>query len=229
MGDTSHARPIVVRKVGLIGDVHTERASLTAALAALSDQGVDRVLCTGDVADGPGDTSDVEACCTLLRQAGVVTVCGNHDRWLLDGEMRDLADATRSDEVSPDVVAFLRALPASVELETPAGLALLCHGLGADDMAQVSPFDHGRALEDNAPLQELLAAGRYRYLLNGHSHKPMVRTLGGLTVINAGTLLRDHAPCCAAIDFERRTVTYWTLGPEGTKAVSHQLSLDQQD
>jgi hypothetical protein len=130
--------------------------------------------------------------------------------------MRDLPDATRRDEIGADAIAFLRALPATVELDTPAGLALLCHGLGADDMAQVSPFDHGRALEDNAALQELLATGRYRYVLNGHSHKAMSRTLEGVTFVNGGTLLADRNPCCTIVDFGARRLLVHPVHADGS-------------
>lgn len=218
MGDTPRTQPIVVRRVGLIGDVHTERERLSAALAFFASQHVDRILCTGDLADGPGGPADVDACCALLREASALTVSGNHDRWLLDGEMRELPDANPSDDVAAETLAFLRALPHTVELETPAGRVLLCHGLGNDDMAHVTPFDRGRALEDNAPLQELLASGRYRYVLNGHSHKPMVRAIGALTLINAGTLLADHGASCVLLDFSQREARFHTIAADGSIA-----------
>jgi predicted phosphodiesterase len=212
------AHPVVASRVGLIGDVHTERARLLAALQFFASSGVDRVLCTGDVPDGPGDCRDVDACCALLAQASVLTISGNHDRWLLDGEMRDLPDATASDEVSAATIAFLRGLPQTLTIETPAGLALLCHGLGGDDMAQVSPFDRGRELDDNAALQELLDGGRYRYVLNGHTHKAMVRSIDGLTIVNAGTLLADHGAGCVLLDFTACEAWLYTISADGRVA-----------
>ena len=64
-----------------------------AASGALSvgKLGVDQIVCTGDLPDGTGD---LEESCRLL-QKNVLTVRGNHDRWLLDGVKRDFRKPTR--------------------------------------------------------------------------------------------------------------------------------------
>ena len=79
--------------------------------------------------------------------------------------------------------------------------ALLCHGLDDDDMALVQPHDRGADLQRNAPLQALLARGDLRFVLNGHSHRQMVRRIDGLTIVNAGTLHSGHNPCYVLVDF----------------------------
>lgn len=206
----------VVTRIGVIGDVHTERALLAAALQHVSQLNPDMVVCTGDVPDGPHEARDVDACCRLLAEAKVVTISGNHDRWLQDGEQRELDGATHLDELAPETVEFLGALPLTVALETPAGRALLCHGLGGDDMSGVRPYDHGYTLDNNDALQELLRSGKYRYVINGHTHAPMVRRIGELTLINAGTLLATQRPCCALLDFAARRAQFYTLDESGT-------------
>ncbi|MFI5309464.1 MAG: metallophosphoesterase family protein [Polyangiales bacterium] len=207
---------IEVRRVGVIGDVHTERARLQGVLARFRTLGLDRILCVGDIADGPGTAADVDACCELLREHEVLTVSGNHDRWLQDNEMRDLPGANSRDEVDEGTLAFLAAFPATASLQSPAGEILLCHGLGADDLANVQPFDHGLALEQNEALQSLLRETRYRYVINGHTHRPMVRTIDSLTVINAGSLHRDYGPCCLVADFERKQVCFYDVTQDGS-------------
>ena len=216
MRNGRRTEPTVVRRIGIIGDVHTERARLAGALAFLSTQGVDRVLCTGDVPDGPGDAADVDACCELLRAANVLTVCGNHDRWLLDDELRDLTGAIRAEDLARASLLFLRSLPTSIELATRRGAALLCHGLGDDDMAELLPYDHGRALLDNAALQAVLAEHRFGHVICGHTHRPMLRVLSGVAFINAGTLLEDHEPCCAVIDFDAGELRSFAVGKDGS-------------
>jgi predicted phosphodiesterase len=225
MGDAVTHSSRVVRAVGLIGDVHSERARLAGVIAHFSTLGLDLIVCTGDLPDGPESGAEIDACCKLLAQAGVLTVCGNHDRWLLDGEQRDLPLATLAEDLSAETLAFLRALPPTAELATPDGLALLCHGVGTDDMAEVLPFDHAHALEDNAPLQALLASGHYRYLINGHTHRPMVRSIAGLTIVNAGTLLREHDPCCAVLDFGGHTARFFDVASDGTVTNGDTLAL----
>ena len=62
----------------------------------------------------------------------------------------------------------------------------------------------------------MLRQNRYRYVISGHTHRPMVRTISGLTIINAGTLLRDHHPCCAVVDFLDGRITFYDVGEDGT-------------
>jgi predicted phosphodiesterase len=210
-----HGRTGLVARAGLIGDVHTELTRLQGVLRFFGEQKLQRILCTGDLPDGPNDARAVETCCAALAQAGARTISGNHDRWLQDGEMRDLPGATDRDDLSEPTLDFLAALPGTLEFETPSGLALLCHGLGPDDMAGVRPYDHGHALETNDALQTLLRQNRYRYVISGHTHRPMVRTLSGLTIINAGTLLRDHHPCCAVVDFLTCKIEFYDVAEDG--------------
>ncbi len=75
-------------------------------------------------------------------------------------------------------------------------------------MNRVGPDDDSYALDANFELQELIAAGATRVVVNGHTHRRMVRTLGGLTLINVGTLFREHGPSIAVIDFEERRVMF---------------------
>ena len=87
----------LVRRVGVIGDVHTEADTLERVLGYLGTLALDRVLCTGDLPDGPGGAEALARCCALLRQANAVTICGNHERWLQEGFMRDEPDAKAAD------------------------------------------------------------------------------------------------------------------------------------
>jgi predicted phosphodiesterase len=203
-----------VRLLGMVGDVHTESARLERALAHLRAQGADHLVCTGDIPDGPEGARGVDRACRLLRDANVLTVSGNHERWMQEGEMRTLHEAVMLEELDPESLAYLRSLPPVLELVTPAGLLLLCHGLGRDDMAKVAPHDRGYALSANTALQQLIREGKYRYVINGHSHQPMVRNLDTLCILNAGTLLRNHKPCCALVDFVQHEVVFWELGAD---------------
>jgi predicted phosphodiesterase len=189
---------VLSARIGVIGDVHAEDALLEAAVAFLFDQSVGAILCTGDVVDGRGSA---QRACELLREHDVVTVRGNHDRWFVEGTMRTLPDATRTSDIDAAGHAFLAQLPAQRELVTPAGSLLLCHGLGTNDMARLGADDFGYALEVNDDLQALLRLARHRWVINGHTHRRMVRRFGALTVINAGTLKRDNDPCVLIVDF----------------------------
>jgi putative phosphoesterase len=210
----------MLRRVGAIGDIHAEDEALERALAFLREEAVDSIVAVGDIVDGHGDAG---RCFRLLSENGVHAVRGNHDRWALADVMRDLPNATTGLEL--DQRAFLDALPVTRSFETPAGPLLLCHGLGDDDMSGVTLDDYGYALESNNALQELLATKEYRFVINGHTHRRMVRDLGGLTVINVGTIFRDHEPCFAIVDFEGGQVNFYEIprGSEIRPAARHEL------
>lgn len=204
---------VALGRIGVIGDVHAEDARLAAALAVLEERRVELVVATGDIADGVGS---VDSCCTLLKSHQVVTVAGNHDRWLLSGAARSLPNATSIADITTDTHEFLTGLPRMVELATTKGIALLCHGLGPNDMAKVGPDDFGYALETNDDLQNLLRAGYFRWVINGHSHRRMVKSFPGLTIVNAGTLASNHSPCFLEVDFVRDLVLVFEFAPGGS-------------
>ena len=199
-------------RIGIIGDIHAEDRLLQAALEFLTISDLDLIMAVGDIADGPGS---VDRCCQLLQQYRAAAVTGNHERWFLAGEARDLPDATSSDGVSSQARTFLASLPKTRDYETVTGRLLLCHGLGEYDMGGVWPGDHGYALESNMALLRLLKENEYRFVVNGHTHQRMVRRFDQLTIINAGTLFHEHHPCFLTADFEARLVQYYDLKPRG--------------
>jgi predicted phosphodiesterase len=197
-----------LQTVGLIGDVHCEHESLAAAIELLKAEHVDAVVCTGDIPTGPGNFN---ACCELLRDEAILTVRGNHDRWLLRGDLLSLPDATAPSAISKGSWKVLESLPVTRELVTVAGTALLCHGLGRYDMEGILPDQSDDSVAENDCLQGLSDEKRWRFVLNGHSHRRMVRRCGSLTIVNAGTLRRDHQPCVTIIDFAARRVQYFNV------------------
>lgn len=199
---------------------------MAKALDALASRAAERVFVTGDIVDGVGSA---DRCCALLRAHGAVVVRGNHDRWFVAGTARELSDATASDGITFETRRMLADLPEMVEIDTVKGRALLCHGIGPNDMAKVTPDDFGYAIDWNEDSQNVVHVGRYRWLLNGHSHRRMVRRFGELTFINAGTLKRDHQPCFLELDFERGSVLVFSFNPAGTVHAPAELLCPDDD
>jgi predicted phosphodiesterase len=198
--------------IGVLGDAHAEDERVERALAHFREIGATVVLCAGDVTDGYGSATRTAE---LLADHGALTVRGNHERWTLSNTMRGFPGATDPATLSARARAFLASRPATLELSSSLGPLLLCHGLGANDMAKVKPDDFGLALTSNDDLQALIHSQRYRLLVNGHSHRPMVRRFETLTIVNAGTLKRDEYPCLVVIDFARRVVDFVPFDAEG--------------
>jgi predicted phosphodiesterase len=192
--------------IGVIGDIHAEEQLLEKTVAFLRSQSVDNILCVGDIVDGSGDANQ---CCNILKSEEIMVVLGNHDRWLLKNELRELKKATQPDSLSVISQSFLSSLPSIREFPTPHGLALLCHGLGKNDMVRLNPDDYGYAIEANTDLQNLIRDRKYTYIINGHTHYKMVRHFGKLTIINAGTLKHEHEPGFLVINFVQQFVQFY--------------------
>lgn len=190
----------VIRRIGLIGDVHAEHDALRFVIDELARLGAETLLQVGDIADGAGD---LDATIELLEQHRVLAVRGNHDRWLLNGQARELPLATPVAAVSAASRHYLSQLPITRELRSARGDVLLCHGLGKNDMVGVKPDTGAYDIAFNTELQSLIAERRYRFVLNGHTHRAMLRTFGSLSIINAGTLHRDFERVFTYVDFER--------------------------
>ena len=192
-------------RVLAIGDIHTETEMLDRALALGREKRVDKILSVGDIVDGPNDPLP---CIARLQAAGADVVRGNHERWVVEGHPLEPFD------YPDEVLDWLRELPATREYETPTGRLLLCHGIGERDMVRFTPGMEGYALECLDALWALARGGRYRWMIGGHTHEPMIRTVAGLTVINAGTLVLLQNPCCVIGDFRAGTVEHYGLLPD---------------
>ena len=207
--------PSVVRRIGLIGDVHAEDERLRVAIAALTAEKVDKILCCGDLVDGHGD---VDRTCSTLALHGVTTVRGNHDRWIRDDDMRTLPNAHRMTALTPLSIELLKSLPRTVSIDVPGGKLLLCHGIGENDMRQLGPEDSGYAISSNDDLLKVLFDPTIAIMVAGHTHKPMVRRFergGGkpaLIVVNPGTLAREDGSGFAVLDLVARRVDFHRIG-----------------
>jgi predicted phosphodiesterase len=201
-----------LRRFGLIGDVHGENLALADVLDFLAEQDLNVILCTGDIPAKRGMGSTARSA-QLLHDAGVLTIRGNHDRWAIenaeDSRLIGLMDET---EFGKETLMFLKSLPSTRRFTTPHGDLLLCHGMGDDDMRGLYPGG------DDAELLDMLHRYHpnlvlYRFILHGHTHRRMVRELGGWIFLNAGTLLYGDSPVFSVVDLEKKEVQFYERNP----------------
>jgi len=185
---------------------------------------VEAVLCVGDLVDGVGDAN---ATLRMLEARDVQCVAGNHERWFLDGEQRTLDNATL--EITETSRDFLKTLPMMQHYATPAGNALLCHGVGTDDEAWLLPDTRGYALQDIPTLRELMLDDNIQFMLAGHTHARMVRVFPGLTVINAGTIHRKDEQTFMVVDFDKMRVQFYSAAQATTGELIEDLDLPPPD
>lgn len=193
-----------ITRAGILGDVHAEDARLVRAYRAFDAAAVDAVLCVGDVVDGPGDP---DACVALLARRGALVVAGNHDRWFLADELRNLPEATQTlESASRDQ---LLSWPTTLDFDTPRGRLRLAHGVDGDDMAELRPDTRGYALQASG-VRDLMLDGGLAFHVGGHTHVPMIRAFPGLVALNPGTLTGEE-PLAMVVDFERGEVVFFDL------------------
>lgn len=64
-------------RLAVISDIHANLQALQAVLHAIARQGVDRIVCLGDIV---GYNANPAECIALVRGADMACVAGNHDR-----------------------------------------------------------------------------------------------------------------------------------------------------
>lgn len=178
-------------RVAVISDVHGNLPALEAVLADLGT--VDALLACGDLVGFYPDAAEVVE---RLRGLGVRTVRGNHELMIL-GRLPApperagyyAIDATRR-ALSAEQLAWLRALPASLELDLDGVRVEVRHA---------TPWDDVTYLWADAPdVQRVWLADR-RWLFLGHTHHPMLLRRGAGWVANPGSVgqPRDWDPRAA--------------------------------
>lgn len=76
----------MIKKYGLIADVHANNVSIAIALEQLQDLGIDEIICAGDVVGYGGCPNET---ISLLKKYKVRSILGNHDFYLLAKLIKD--------------------------------------------------------------------------------------------------------------------------------------------
>jgi putative phosphoesterase len=170
-----------VTKLAVISDVHADLHALRDALVQIDRLGIEQIVCCGDLLDYglfPEETL------TLLRERGVQSIRGNHDRWALN----DGVDMSGWD-LSPESIAYLASAPTYWRRLIDGVRVVLAHARPESDMKGIAEDTSDRELE------AILSEAAADVLIVGHTHVPFVRRLAGnKLVVNPGALLRDPAP-----------------------------------
>lgn len=180
-----------------IADVHGNHLALEAVLADIAAQGVTEIVNLGDCFSGPltaGRTAE------LLRERDMLTVRGNHDRYLIEQqrEAMHLSDMAAFDQLTADDLQWLRGLPTSAVYRSEV---YLCHATPANDstywLESVSTEGHV-FLKPLAEIEALATGADFPLILCGHSHIPrLVRLSDDRLIVNPGSV------GCPAYDDDR--------------------------
>lgn len=217
-------------RIALISDIHANVEALHAALDVAKAEGVDRIVCLGDIV---GYNTDAAACVALLREVDALCIAGNHDRaaiGAIDTEgfsepAKRAVDWTRR-RLDPDTEAFLSGLP----LKAAVGDALvIVHGaLHPDQGCELVRLDDDRKRGLSFDALAAHPSGA-RVCAFGHTHRPgvwerrdgVIRQCDGDTItlrpdalyfVNPGTVGEprgaDNRASLAIFDGERRSIAF---------------------
>jgi putative phosphoesterase len=172
-------------RVAVISDLHANWAALRALPGTY-----DAVLCTGDLVDYGAEPEPVVR---FVRDRVTAVVQGNHDYAVGTGEdcrcsalFKPASVATRQvmrRVLGPSDLSFLAGLPTAARVTLGGQRITLFHATPRDPrfrylLATASPAEWERELEGvDADL-----------VLLGHTHRPVIFRVRGVTVANAGSL-----------------------------------------
>jgi len=178
--------------VAALYDIHGNLAALEAVLAEVPDDAT--IVVGGDVCAGGEHPSDT---LTRLRGLGdrVRWVRGNADRELFPGEgglvPEPMVEATRG-RLSEEEIGFLHELPPTQRI----GDVLYCHASPRNDVdifTERTPEERIAFLFDGLEVPTVVC---------GHTHTQYERTIGGVRVVNAGSV---------GMPYEYEPGAYWLL------------------
>jgi len=193
-------------RVAALCDIHGNLPALEAVLDEIRAAEVDAIVIGGDVASGPMPAETLALARSLAPRVHFVR--GNADRVLDFGSVPPHADELWirrrrwvAESLGDEALGFLAELPLGVTFEvTGLGPTLFCHGAPGSDVETIT------RLTPEDRLAGLLARVRERVVVCGHTHVQFDRLVGGVRVVNAGSV---------GFPYEAEPGAYWLLaGPE---------------
>jgi putative phosphoesterase len=180
-------------RLAILSDLHGNSAATAAVLADIDRARPDAVYCLGDLVGygaRPNETID------LIREREIPTIMGNYDDGV--GFDRDDCGCAYKDPgeeergqrslrwtraaTTDDRRAYLRSLPAELRLEVEGVRLRLVHG---------SPRRMNEYLfadRDARSLERIARDADCDVLLFGHTHRPWMKEIAGVTMINTGSV-----------------------------------------
>lgn len=180
--------------LAVIGGVRGNVLALDAVLDAVDAEGIERILCTGDVAVGYPWPNE---CIDRLVARAIPCVQGQSDRYVVrvlrkeaarrrrlsPQQVNDLAQAFHA--LDSRNLEYLRGLPKSTVVTVDGIDMMLCHGTPANPNEALSDTDndqHFRRQREVSPAP---------IIVHGATDRPHVRMVDGTLFVNPGALGND--------------------------------------
>ncbi len=168
--------------LGIISDVHANKYGLKAVLDALQQHQVDAIICAGDIV---GYYPFVNETISLLKENHVSCILGNHDAMLIGAldfspqqQHQYKLDLTAA-VIEPSNLEWVKNLPISLHLELENRRIEIYHGSPWEPLIEYIYPDYAHF--------ELFKEMSTDFVVLGHTHRPLLRHIDNVTVINPGS------------------------------------------
>jgi len=191
----------MTHRIGLLSDVHSSPVELAEALRIFADQGVDEIICAGDIA---GYYEPLLPTIRLLAGSNCRAIVGNHDKDWLEQNV-GTGDA--------EIRAYLQRLPETLELEIEGKRLFVVHANPPSEQhggIKLRNRDGELVDERKQEWSERLADFDYDVLIVGHTHQVYAERLGRPLVINPGSVPFNHS--CMILSLPDLEVSSFALG-----------------
>jgi len=178
-------------RVAALYDIHGNLPALEAVIADVRAANVEMIVVGGDVLPGPLPRETLD--CLLDLELPVRFIRGNGDRVVL-GQMRGMEPVevpqqfhegirSNAQQLTAEHESVLASWPATVRLEIAGlGEVFFCHATPRNDtdvFTRLTPEDR---------LVPIFQAAEAPLVVCGHTHMQFDRTIGGIRVVNAGSV-----------------------------------------
>lgn len=177
-------------RLAILADIHANLPALEAVRRDLAAECVDRVIVAGDAINwGPSSAEVID----IIRNEGWAVIRGNNEYYLLDYDT-PRAPATWTPEdfrVLPWLIEQISSEQHGIVATWPDTLSLRFPDAPAIRVVHGSPRSHWEAMHREAPagdLAAMLAGVGEAFVIAGHTHLAMDRTVDGRRVLNPGSV-----------------------------------------
>lgn len=166
-------------KIGIISDIHGNFVALKAVYEKIKNCPI--ILNAGDLT---GYYPDINPVIDFVREKKIISISGNHDRYLLGRNLPDSLESIRESfqnsitVLNPENKKYLKELPKSLKIEIEGLRIGVFHG---------SPWDPDERIY---PDSDLSGFGKcdYDVIILGHTHWPIIKKINKLLLINPGSI-----------------------------------------
>jgi putative phosphoesterase len=187
-------------RLAIISDIHSNLPALQVVLEQIEKEGVDRILCAGDIVGyGPFPNEVIER----LMKIELTTILGNHDRAVLSRDSSNMNIQAQDavwwtiENLKQEGQDYLARLSPKESFSWNGLSIAIFHG---------SPRSDDEYIPEESADDELLELAKSDFLVLGHTHVPFVRSLDIGTVVNPGSIgqPRDGDPRASFAIYDHR-------------------------